>query len=200
MSGEVEKSENYKGHIIKIYIDEDPDNPRECYDNFGKMVCFHRRYSIGDKHDFKTPEDFEAFVKSEKGIAVLPIYAYIHSGITIKTGSFSDPWDSGQIGWIYATAQTIRETYMVKRITKKIRAKAIELLDLEVKQYDNYLTMPSYYFVVEDEDGEEVERFYGFEDVDDCLDEARKIVDHATEDLFSELPTEHQGKMTGGKA
>ena len=41
-----------------IAKDSDPLNPRESYDNFGKMFCWHSRYNLGDEHDFKEPEDF----------------------------------------------------------------------------------------------------------------------------------------------
>ena len=38
--------------------DQDPVNPRKDYDPFGHMVCWHRRYSLGDEHGFNSPEDF----------------------------------------------------------------------------------------------------------------------------------------------
>lgn len=41
-----------------IEQDDDPVNPRIDYDPFGHMVCWHRRYSLGDGHKFSTPEDF----------------------------------------------------------------------------------------------------------------------------------------------
>jgi len=36
---------------------------------------------------------------------ILPLYLYDHSGITMSTSVFSCPWDSGQVGWIYASKQ-----------------------------------------------------------------------------------------------
>lgn len=39
--------EDYKGYTIKIYHDEDAESPRD-WDNLGEMVCFHRRYNLGD--------------------------------------------------------------------------------------------------------------------------------------------------------
>ena len=36
-------------YVLVIQPDDDPFNPRED-DNFGKMVCFHRRYHLGDHH------------------------------------------------------------------------------------------------------------------------------------------------------
>jgi hypothetical protein len=50
---------------LSIVQDMDPQGPRE-WDNMGKMVCWHRRHDLGDKHDFKTPEDFLNEVLSEQ--------------------------------------------------------------------------------------------------------------------------------------
>ena len=38
--------------------DEEAESPRISNDCFGKMVCFHDRYNLGDKHDYSAPEDF----------------------------------------------------------------------------------------------------------------------------------------------
>lgn len=39
--------EEYKGYTIEIRQDELAGSPRE-WDNLGTMVCFHRRYNLGD--------------------------------------------------------------------------------------------------------------------------------------------------------
>ncbi len=83
------------GNIVgKVMQDEDPENPRRAWDNFGTMVCFHRRYDLGDKHDIKH-EDFsgwdemEDYLRKEKGaVIVLPLFLYDHSGLRMKVGSF----------------------------------------------------------------------------------------------------------------
>jgi len=38
--------------------DEGAENPRVNEDCFGRMVCFHNRYNLGDAHDYETPDDF----------------------------------------------------------------------------------------------------------------------------------------------
>ena len=40
---------------------------------------------------------------------ILSLYLYDHSGITMNTTGFSCPWDSGQVGWIYADADCIKK-------------------------------------------------------------------------------------------
>ena len=42
------ETEEYKGYTIKIEHDDYPDNPRD-WDNAGEMVCWHRRYNLGDE-------------------------------------------------------------------------------------------------------------------------------------------------------
>lgn len=45
-----------------ILPDPEPENPRDpnYMDNITKMVCWHRRYNLGDKHDFSNPYHFAA--------------------------------------------------------------------------------------------------------------------------------------------
>ena len=77
----------------------------------------------------------------DKEIAViLSLYLYDHSGITMSTSPFSCPWDSGQVGYIYVTKETLRKEYNVKRVTKSIIAKAEKVLRGEVEVYDDHLT------------------------------------------------------------
>lgn len=186
------KAEN-DTHKLIVRYDEDAESPRE-WSNLGKMICFHGRYDLGDKHDYKSPEDFfldllddshdelvandgftsrlyyfwkqvivddgdlvddlaiqflgimedETYPKlgdefpaarfgrmvaeadsawideflndveedefqdildSLDKYIILPLYLYDHSGITMSTSVFSCPWDSGQVGWIYASKQ-----------------------------------------------------------------------------------------------
>ena len=90
------------------------------------MCCFHKRYSLGDKHSIDNSqfEDWdeveEYLIKEEKAIVILPLYLYDHSGITISTAPFSCNWDSGQIGFIYTTEKRIKEL-KVELDDKKIK-------------------------------------------------------------------------------
>lgn len=45
-------------YTLLVLEDNDPLNPRDDYSPLGRMVCWHRRYWLGDKHNFATPEDF----------------------------------------------------------------------------------------------------------------------------------------------
>lgn len=37
-------------YLLQVMYDEKPLNPRTNYDNFGRMVCWHSRYNLGDKY------------------------------------------------------------------------------------------------------------------------------------------------------
>ena len=134
-----------KKYELKIVQDTDPESPR-TWDNLGTMVCFHNRYDLGDKTDYRT-EDYdswdelkEGIIKNEGEVVILPLYLYDHSGITISTSSFDCRWDSGQVGWYFVSKKKVREEYGVKKITQSLIDKVTEVLESEVKTYDMYLT------------------------------------------------------------
>jgi hypothetical protein len=142
---------------------ENYDNPRECCDNAGTMVCWHSRYALGDKQPKEKPiaflcsllglnsEDFPDAretlelleEKVRKTHVLLPIYIYEHSGITVSTSHeypYNDRWDSGQVGWIYIEKKQAVKEWGKKLFTDEVKKKAIKYLMGEVKEYDNYLT------------------------------------------------------------
>lgn len=134
--------------------DGDFHDPRD-WDNLGKMICFHNRYGLGDKTpishaEFDSWDEMEAYlVKEYKAEVILPLYLYDHSGITMNTTGFSCGWDSGQVGFIYATREDILNEYGSKKITKTLREKVEKVLLSEVEVYDQYITGDVYYFEVE---------------------------------------------------
>lgn len=131
----------------EILYDENADDPRSWYDHIGKMVCMHKRYKLGDEqlnpNDFDCWEQVGNYLMEEcDAKVILPLYLYDHSGITMSTGSFSDRWDSGQVGFIYVDRATcIREfgeKFSVADIEKELKE--------EVEEYDNYLTGQVYWY------------------------------------------------------
>lgn len=209
--------------IIQQEYAEDPRN----WDNLGTMVCFHKRYDLGDKHDYRSHRDFleslvtevcefndEALLKLleekfgelyelkydeekwiicergyeieeydtqeeaeerlqeikeelfeqklyyldwldddelmfiiEQNAVILPLYLYDHSGLIIRTYPFSCPWDSGQVGWIYATHEKIKEEF--GKINEETLKKTEEILRTEVKEYNHYINGDVYGYVLQ---------------------------------------------------
>jgi hypothetical protein len=80
---------------------------------------------------------------------ILPVYMYRHGGDTVSTDPFSDPWDSGQIGWIYADQANVRRTFGAMNDYTIPLAK--QLLENEVDTWNDYMTGENYSYDLLDE-------------------------------------------------
>lgn len=177
MSNTIAESKQVEEYRIDIVYDTCPDNPRIHCDHLGTMVCFHRRYTLGDDHNF-TVEEFKEFV-SGKNIISLPLYLYDHSGITMNTTGFSCQWDSGQVGMIYVDKDKIRSEFGWTRLTKLKIDKVLKILKNEVIEYDSYLRGDVYGYRIYDSNNNEVDACWGFVgDIEHCMSEAEYIVGH----------------------
>ena len=175
--------EEYKGYEFKIEQDEDADSPRN-WDNLGTMVCWHRNYDLGDKEatGILTPREFVEWADGNADIAViLPLFLYDHSGLRMKVGSFAGllpqghaEWDTMQVGWIYVTKEALRKEYSCKRVTAKVLAQARKVLEGEVETYDQYLSGDVWGYVI---DGVADGSCWGFYGYDECLSEAKAVID-----------------------
>lgn len=180
------KTYQVQGYTIEIDTDEEPENPRS-WDNLGVMVCFHRRHSLGDKHsydssDFGSWAELEAeIVKNEDVAVMLPLYLYDHSGITMSTRPFGDPWDSGQVGVIFITRAQVINEYGWQRLNKTRLAKLAEYLTAEVKEYDQFLTGDVYGYTITDSSGDHVDSCWGFYGLEYCKAEAEAALNHILE-------------------
>jgi hypothetical protein len=159
-------------YLLSILHDFDPLDPRD-WDNLGTMVCSHGRYSLGDEQaenvdSYRNWDEWEAG-EIPKGSVCLPLYLYDHSGITMDTKSFSCPWDSGQVGYIYCSPERIRNEFGVKRISKKLRRRVEECLKSEVTTYDQYLTGDVYGFLLEEKIACEACDHVDYVTIDSCF-------------------------------
>jgi hypothetical protein len=159
----------------RIVYDPSPISPRE-WDNLATMVCFHRRYSLGDDHKFRSPDEVRRHIAATKAIW-LPLYLYDHSGITMQTAPFSCPWDSGQVGGIYIEREKLLAELSRKRLTRKGIEYAERVMRHEVETYNDYLTGNVYGFIVENGDGDELDSYWGICGLDHCRDEAKSAAE-----------------------
>jgi len=164
--------------------DDDPSNPRKEFDQIDHMICFHSRYTLGDEHEYESPDglmfvlagevdpgfwDFKERLSNElwdslgstyderekeqnrrlyarmnkaleKGYVTMPLYLLDHSGISISTRDFGDPWDSGRVGIIYMSREEILDNWGGKILTKKLRQQAKDSMKGSVEEFDQYLT------------------------------------------------------------
>lgn len=178
-NGILERDTNaYKHNGITITIDTDdsPDSPRD-WDNLGTMACKHGRYTLGDsKHDVDF-NDSDSWLGIEQQLTnmhavFLPVYMYDHSGLRFSVHDFNDRWDSGRVGYIYATAEQIRQEYGVKNITAKVRTNVLKVLTGEVETYDQWHAGDVYGFTITDVNGDTLDSCWGFYGYDYCKAEA----------------------------
>jgi hypothetical protein len=171
------KEERIGNYILRTYYDECPTNPREDY-NITSMVCFHKRYDLGDDHDFKS-DDYNSWDEMEKNITrmenpivIKPLYLYDHGGITISTRPFGDRWDSGQIGFVFIRKDDVRNEFSIKRCGQNMVERCDVLLEGEVDVYDKYLQGQVYGYEIGkiNEDGHEegLERCGDYFDEEQC--------------------------------
>lgn len=120
-------------------------------------------YLRGDDKD--CIEEAWARIYDSGKLLILPLYLYDHGGITMRTTSFSDPWDSGQVGFIYVKTDDVKQEWGWKRLTKQRRDHIETILKNEVEEYDAYLTGDVWVWFVNDEDDNIVEScggYYGY--------------------------------------
>ena len=150
------KTEKIGNFIIKIYFDECNDSPR----TWGSSTCI---VSLADRvfpsdedaipletdEDGKLILDSEGFYNYATGgkALVLPIYMYSHSGDTISTKPFGDPWDSGLVGYIYMNNLTAMAEKIIIPETGSVDWKAVEeRLKGEIATFDKYIRGDVYFY------------------------------------------------------
>jgi hypothetical protein len=153
------------GLTVSLHVDEDCSSPRD-YDNLGTMVAWHRRFCLGDTQPRETPDewmdDFRATNADWRSAVMLPVYMHEHGNVALAVRDFGDPWDSGQVGWIYALPAQIRKAYRCTRISARVRAEVAAVLRSEVDTYGRYVNGECYGYVIEDASGDTLDSCWGF--------------------------------------
>ena len=189
-----------KGLTLTVFED-DIEDPREYYKdtNMSKMICFHRRYQLGDKHNFKTPSEFnEWYNKNKDKVAcIMPLYLLDHSGLAISIHDFKDPWDSGQVGYVYILKETLKEHGMADDIGSYDVCRT--MIETEVDEYDNWLRgIPQYYaFNITDQNDEPIECMgvFEFTSFKDMISEMKDRSEHKFDFLFNALLKEQESYL-----
>ena len=142
------------GKILKIYLDENPSDPRE-WDNLSKFVLSHKRYNLPNElninfDNFEGWAEIEEYLKNEfKAVLIYTVRGYDHSGFSISLNTdypFNDYWDSGQLGFICVLEEDIKKEY--GKLTKKNIKIAEKCLKAEFETYKNYIEGDVYGFEV----------------------------------------------------
>jgi hypothetical protein len=188
MKNDAVRTEKVKDLTINIFQDEDAMTPRE-WDNLGTIVTFHKRIDLGDKdHGFSSPDDLQIKL-DKKGVVSLPIYMMDHSGLTVSTNPdmfrTCDPqgWDWGKLGYIFVEEDKIKKEYSVSEVTSELRDTVLSVLNSEIEVYNQFIQGDVYGYVIEDEDGNNLDSVWGFFGIENCLEEAKSHAESVIEDL-----------------
>lgn len=181
---------------ITIWQDNDNENPLDWNDSI-KVVHSSSRYILGNEKvpdladhmmdllDYSeeyrnrvynehgdTRELFDVLLErlNKKGFVALPVYAYIHSGITVDTTPFGCRWDSGLSGFTY----TKRTDYIKDFGAKKTVKNSVigDHLKGNLETFDTWLRGEVCGFSIEDaETGEFLDSCGGFygSDYAECM-------------------------------
>lgn len=172
-----EEVEQYKGFTIQISRDEDPQNPRDN-DNCTKMICLHRRYRLGDSHNYTETVGLSLrLIDDFNPLLMKPLYLYDHGGLSIQTKAFSDGWDSGQVGFVLVNLeQCLKMGFKAVDLTP---ARLEQIIDAEVAEYDNFLQGNVWGYEILNIDGEVIEDCWGFNgEIKDVMAEAKSLVNN----------------------
>ena len=142
-------------HRLSIYADTDPSSPLD-WDNMGTIACWHDRYILGDEQPGGQPSDWlEDFEEENPDAVILPVFMIDHSGIALSTRDYGDPWDSGQVGYIYCTDLEGMTTEQVESNLRSL-----------IETYSQYVSGQVYGFVLEEKQDcghwEETDSCWGF--------------------------------------
>lgn len=180
-----------KNYIVEIQRDDEPSNPRIDWDgNIVQMMCWHRRYRLGDKHSYASPNEFldhlmklyvnadidedelddmtiaekVADIQKNPDIVMMPLFIYEHSGIALYVGAPGvgcDHWDTSLIGWAVIEKKDVLKMGITEdRWNTEFAKKAIRD---EVEVYRQYIEGEVFgYTLYEENDGNEPE------EIDSC--------------------------------
>lgn len=155
MSDDVVNRFNLSGdRVLVVRYDEYSPNPRTEYDTFGRLFCFHRRYNLGDKHDYRSEDyagwgEFLEQLRKDFDIAVvLPVFMMDHSGLSVST---SDDmfracdlagWDWGMIGWCFCERSDVLKNFGGDD------EKAKQCLRAEIELYNQFVSGDCYMYSI----------------------------------------------------
>ena len=161
----------YKGYEITTYYDENGESPNYWGDSEIFLVYDHRQFYV-ERKGFAPDDIFECFKNGAKlyyGFFILPVYAYIHSGIVLSVAKngwpFNDRWDVSFKGFV-----------LVKRIkgVAWTRTKALQLAQNLITIWNVYLSGEVYGYST---DVSSCYGFYGEDGYKEMIEEAKGEID-----------------------
>lgn len=199
---EVDRVQGPGSWSVGIYYDEDASycDPRDN-DNATRMVCFHKRYRLGDKHDYveadysSWDEVRDAIERKEGPLAgIWSIYMIDHSGVAFRLcRDFGDcdpgGWDSGRVGFMFITEKALKEGWGTKRPSTE---ELFKIAETDLSEYGKWCNGEVYGYVVTCEDGDK-DSCWGFIGIEWAIESAKEAMKYAVEAEQEALELERRG-------
>ena len=184
----------YAGCTIKIIRDQFPCNPRKDYDHLGKMILFpNREYIDRNEYDkYVNATDFASTLRSlawhvtksdamedeyrvsmdhvfrcvNKHYVIIPVDQDRYSGLSSRGPNVGDS-DCHCDGFVL---------FPVADLTKEgiDREQATKNLEGEIEEYAAWATGDCYGYVIEDENGDELDSCWGFYGMEYAIESAKE--------------------------
>lgn len=164
------------GLTVRVVIDEGPTEcPLDHHDSNVRLVLFERHGYVNDsgvsrkqKSPFTDPESVCTWA-AENGFHCYPVFKYEHGNVAYSTAPFSCPWDSGQAGYLLLSLEEWPE----------MDDKADSYAKGTLESYTAWCNGSVYGWIVEDEDGENLESCWGYiGESDYALEEGLSMAAH----------------------
>lgn len=175
---DVYKMAENKDGLLEVLYDRFAESPRE-WGNIGTMSYGHGSYNLGDEKaaNIELYNSWDEWLEGEvlepnggsANVIFLPLYLYDHSGITMNTTGFNCPWDSGQVGWIWATRENLLKNTGCTEEELFENGIGEEVLKGEVRDFDDYLRGNVYGFRLSKKKKCECCSTVEFEELDSCF-------------------------------
>lgn len=164
---------NYRGIDINIFQDEDYESPSE-WDNDDCFVVYDHRNFCVERKGFDPGEIFEHTQRTKRlfydGYYVFPLFAYIHSGVSLSLGKtrypFTDPWDTSFKGFVLVKRQ---------KGWSYLKDKAIKIAQSVVDEWNDCLSGNVYGY---DCGFDSCWGFYGDYNKSGLIEQAKSVVDY----------------------
>jgi hypothetical protein len=176
---------NYKGYSINIDNDNDgfADSPNDWGNTDSFLVYDHRDFFV-ERGGFSPEDIFETMQTGKKlfdGYFYFPVYAYIHSGVSLRL----QRWFPGLPQGHNEFDVSFKGFCLVKKEKGcYTMEKAYKIAECIVEEWNDYLSGNVWNFRTEDKDGEIIDSccgFYGDPEKSGLMDEAKSSIDFEIE-------------------
>lgn len=156
---------NYRNYTIVLEQDEYCESPNEWGDEELFLLAKHREFDVSRK-GFDIDEIFDHIEETNiwewENYKLLPLFAYIHSGISLSTSRVCQ-WDSSLVGLIF--------------ISKEFEEKQDKLANDLLSDWNTYLMGDIWRYEILSKDDEQIEALGGIYEYEAALKEAKDQVD-----------------------